>query len=130
MWVPDIELYNNADPNRIGMRSKTNALVYPDGEVLWVPPTQAKSYCTFNFKYWPFDQQTCTLKFGSWTQDGFKINLSLYNNQNYIDLSDFWNNSEWKIMETQAKLNTKYYACCDEPYQHISFNLTVRDQPI
>ena len=127
LWIPDIELYNNADPNRIGMRSKTNALVYSDGEVLWVPPVQVKSYCALSFKYWPFDQQTCTLKFGSWTHDGFKISLSLYNNKDYIDLSDYeWKGrNEWKILEVPAKLNTKTYSCCPEPYQDITFNLTV-----
>lgn len=24
-------------------------------------------------KYFPFDEQTCVLKFGSWTYDGFKV---------------------------------------------------------
>lgn len=26
-------------------------------------------------KYFPFDEQTCVLKFGSWTYDGFKVGL-------------------------------------------------------
>ena len=27
------------------------------------------------FKYFPFDEQTCVIKFGSWTYDGFQVNL-------------------------------------------------------
>ena len=28
-------------------------------------------------EYFPFDEQTCVMKFGSWTYDGFQVKLSL-----------------------------------------------------
>lgn len=28
-----------------------------------------------SLKYFPFDEQTCVLKFGSWTYDGFKVGV-------------------------------------------------------
>lgn len=37
VWKPDIVLFNNADGN-YEVRYKSNVLIYPDGEVLWVPP--------------------------------------------------------------------------------------------
>lgn len=37
VWKPDIVLFNNADGN-YEVRYKSNVLIYPNGEVLWVPP--------------------------------------------------------------------------------------------
>ena len=37
VWKPDIVLFNNADGN-YEVRYKSNVLIYPHGEVLWVPP--------------------------------------------------------------------------------------------
>ena len=87
LWVPDISLLNSADSNQIGIQKKVNALVYSDGNVSWVPPIQAKSHCTLDWTYWPFDQQSCILKFGSWTHNGFYLNMSFYQNKDHMDLS-------------------------------------------
>ena len=29
-------------------------------------------------EYFPFDEQTCVMKFGSWTYDGFQVEKNLY----------------------------------------------------
>ena len=43
------------------------------GKVSWEPPAIYKSQCDINVKYFPFDEQQCKLKFGSWTYDGFQV---------------------------------------------------------
>jgi len=43
--------------------------------VEWKPPAIYKSSCEIDVEYFPFDEQTCVLKFGSWTYDGFKVRL-------------------------------------------------------
>ena len=55
------------------VRYKSNVLIYPDGEVLWVPPAIYQSSCTIDVTYFPFDQQTCIMKFGSWTFTGNQV---------------------------------------------------------
>ncbi len=35
-----------------------------------------KSTCKIDITWFPFDEQSCDLKFGTWTYDGFYINLS------------------------------------------------------
>ena len=65
----------------------TNALVYPDGSVTHIPPANFETLCNFDLRYWPYDTQSCDLKFGSWSHDGFRISLDLYNNQTDVSLN-------------------------------------------
>lgn len=46
-----------------------NARVNHTGSVEWQPRAIYKSACGVQIKYFPFDQQICTLKFGPWTYD-------------------------------------------------------------
>lgn len=62
-----------------------NALVYPNGEVLQVPPCQIQSYCNLTLGTDPYKEQNCTLKFGSWTFDGLIMDMQLYNNVMIFD---------------------------------------------
>ena len=51
----------------------TKAVLHYTGKVLWTPPAIFKSSCEIDVRYFPFDQQTCFMKFGSWTYDGFQV---------------------------------------------------------
>ena len=50
-------------------------VVQDTGEVLWMPQAMLNSSCSFDTLYFPFDEQQCELKFGSWTYNGFKVSL-------------------------------------------------------
>lgn len=88
------------------VRYKSNVLIYPNGEVLWVPPAIYQSSCTIDVTYFPFDQQTCIMKFGSWTFNGDQVSLALYNDKSFVDLSDYWKSGTWDIISVPAYLNT------------------------
>ena len=49
-----------------------------DGSVLWIPPAIFMSTCQIDITNFPFDIQACDLKFGSWTYDGFKLDIGFY----------------------------------------------------
>lgn len=51
----------------------TKATLKYTGEVVWKPPAIYKSSCEINVLYFPFDEQSCTMKFGSWTYNGFQV---------------------------------------------------------
>ena len=51
----------------------TKATLYNSGRVEWKPPAIYHSSCEMDVEYFPFDEQTCVMKFGSWTYDGFQV---------------------------------------------------------
>ncbi|XP_011142412.1 acetylcholine receptor subunit beta-like 2 isoform X2 [Harpegnathos saltator] len=132
IWLPDIVLYNNADGN-YEVTLMTKATLKYTGEVSWNPPAIYKSSCEINVEYFPFDEQSCIMKFGSWTYNGFQVDLKHMKQvagSNLvsigIDLSDFYLSVEWDILEVPAARNEEYYPCCEEPYSDITFNITMR----
>lgn len=52
---------------------ETKATLNYTGRVEWKPPAIYKSSCEIDVEYFPFDEQTCVMKFGSWTYDGFQV---------------------------------------------------------
>lgn len=132
IWLPDIVLYNNADGN-YEVTIMTKAMLRYDGRVLWRPPAIYKSYCEIDVEFFPFDQQTCFMKFGSWTYDGYMLDLQHLQQtpeSNYVDygieLNDYYISVEWDVMSVPAMRRERYYSCCEEPYPDIIFNITLR----
>ncbi|XP_076458367.1 neuronal acetylcholine receptor subunit alpha-10-like isoform X1 [Babylonia areolata] len=125
IWLPDILLYNFAD-DRLKERRDALVVVQHTGEVLWMPQAMLNSSCSFNTLYFPFDKQTCQLKFGSWTYNGLKLDVDFIDGQGAMDVSDFTPNNEWTIVSNEGIKNVQYYSCCPEPYPDITFTLTIR----
>ena len=103
LWIPDILLYNRflthkniknhqANNNllfclitlpfsadeRFDGTFQTNIVAGADGAMLYVPPGIFKSTCKIDITWFPFDDQSCDLKFGSWTYTGFKVKGALF----------------------------------------------------
>ncbi|XP_064072995.1 acetylcholine receptor subunit beta-like 2 isoform X3 [Vanessa tameamea] len=132
IWLPDIVLYNNWDGN-YEVTLMTKATLKYTGEVNWKPPAIYKSSCEINVEYFPFDEQTCFMKFGSWTYNGAQVDLKHMDQlpgsslvHVGIDLSEFYLSVEWDILEVPATRNEEYYPCCPEPFSDITFKLTMR----
>ncbi|XP_055870285.1 acetylcholine receptor subunit alpha-like 1 isoform X3 [Biomphalaria glabrata] len=134
IWIPDIVLFNNAD-GKYEVTLMTKATVYANGHVVWEPPAIYKSSCMINVEYFPFDEQKCSMKFGSWTYDGdqvdlvhlcAKTNVPNITIKNGIDLRDFYASVEWDILEVEAVKNVRNYPCCTEKYPDITFSVLMR----
>ena len=69
-----IYIYIYSADGNYHITTMTKATLYHDGLVKWEPPAIFKSSCDIDVRYFPFDEQTCWLKFGSWTFDGFQVN--------------------------------------------------------
>nr|XP_018900425.1 PREDICTED: neuronal acetylcholine receptor subunit alpha-7 [Bemisia tabaci] len=124
VWKPDILMYNSADEKFDGT-FHTNVLVRNNGTCLYIPPGIFKSTCKIDITWFPFDDQKCDMKFGSWTYDGFQLDLQLKSEEGG-DLSDFIPNGEWYLLGMPGKRNVLYYQCCPEPYVDITFQIQIR----
>jgi hypothetical protein len=51
----------------------TNVVVKSDGTCTYIPPGIFKSSCKVDITWFPFDDQDCAIKFGSWTYNGFNV---------------------------------------------------------
>ncbi|XP_049830167.1 neuronal acetylcholine receptor subunit alpha-7 isoform X2 [Schistocerca gregaria] len=124
IWRPDILMYNSADEGFDGTYH-TNVVVRHNGSCLYVPPGIFKSTCKIDITWFPFDDQHCDMKFGSWTYDGNQLDLVL-NSEEGGDLSDFITNGEWYLIGMPGKKNTIVYQCCPEPYVDVTFTIQIR----
>ncbi|CAK9297308.1 unnamed protein product [Gordionus sp. m RMFG-2023] len=106
IWTPDIVLFNNAD-GKYEVSTKCNLVLHHDGQVLWVPPSIYKSTCIMDVRYFPFDQQFCDMKFGSWTFNGDEVGLAFYDDKDYVDLNDYSISGTWDIINVQGSLNVR-----------------------
>ncbi|CAH8640707.1 unnamed protein product [Heterobilharzia americana] len=125
IWTPDIVLYNYADERLKEMRDAM-IIVQHTGDLTWIPPAIFKSSCKIDIKSFPFDEQTCHLKFGSWTYDGNKLDVKFINNEAQVLLSDYTESNEWEIIARPALRNVKSYPCCPEFYPDLTFFLFLR----
>jgi len=66
------------------------------------------------------------MKFGSWTNDGFRLDINFYKNNASVDISDYVESNEWALVAHPAVRNIKYYSCCKEPYQDLTFTIKVK----
>ena len=72
-----INLFYSADGN-FEVTLSTKATLYNSGRVEWKPPAIYHSSCEMDVEYFPFDEQTCVMKFGSWTYDGFQVSRLIF----------------------------------------------------
>ena len=85
-------------------------VVFSNGDCLWVPPGLFLSTCKINIAWFPFDDQQCAMKFGSWTYDGGAINLTLQADTG--DISSFIENGEWQLVGKLPHLTAKMRVQC------------------
>ncbi|KAK6021393.1 hypothetical protein OSTOST_12935, partial [Ostertagia ostertagi] len=88
---------SSADGNyEVSFRS--NAFVESNGDVTWVPPAMFKSSCRIDVEWFPFDEQSCTLVFGSWTYNLDEVVLNWYNNIQAVQLTDYSFSGIWDVI--------------------------------
>nr|CAD2158171.1 unnamed protein product [Meloidogyne enterolobii] len=102
IWLPDIILINNAAHDYRGSLLSTDVIITNAGNVTWLLSALFKSNCAINVKYYPFDDQECTLKFASWgSHDSREIDIGLTTDQG--DLSNYLNSTEFDLLSFKAE---------------------------
>ncbi|XP_061676105.1 neuronal acetylcholine receptor subunit alpha-7-like [Syngnathoides biaculeatus] len=121
VWTPDILLYNSAH-DKFDATFKTNVLVNSSGFCEYLAPGIFISTCNLDVRWFPFDIQRCELKFGSWTFDGWLLDIQMKE----ADVSGYLPNGEWDLLEVPGGRNEVFYECCTEPYPDVTFVVTLR----
>ncbi|XP_038567315.1 neuronal acetylcholine receptor subunit alpha-7-like isoform X5 [Micropterus salmoides] len=121
VWTPDILLYNSAH-DKFDATYKTNVLVNSSGFCEYLPPGIFISTCNVDVRWFPFDIQRCELKFGSWTFDGWLLDIQMKE----ADVSGYMPNGEWDLVEVPGGRHEVFYDCCAEPYPDVTFVVTLR----
>ncbi|XP_020909659.1 neuronal acetylcholine receptor subunit alpha-10 [Exaiptasia diaphana] len=128
VWVPDILLYNNIDhqDRHAGGRNsyKTDVVVKSTGENFWHNPSLFKLVCQISVIYFPLDEQNCTLKFGSWTQDNSRLQLRPMPIK--FPSTYYTENGEWTVTKMWMCRKRKKYQCCQRKFDHIEFFIKMR----
>ena len=63
----------SADVSSYRSSISTNVIVTSDGNVTWLSMVIFRSSCAIDVKYFPFDEQNCTMLFSPWTYDGYQV---------------------------------------------------------
>lgn len=108
---------------RLQERRDALCIVSHDGNVTWIPQGIYMSTCNLDVTTFPFDEQKCSLKFGSWTYDGTKLDLNFLDDSHMLTKDYFVPNKAWTVIEAPGVRNVKSYQCCPEVYHDLTYTL-------
>lgn len=68
------------------------------------------------------------MKFGSWTYDGFRLDLIPEGHPGACDgdIKKFIRHGEWDLISMPCSRNEVIYKCCPEPYPDITYTMDLR----
>ena len=99
-----------------------------DGNTTWLNPGIFKSICKVDVTYFPFDNQKCFMKFGSWSFDSSKVNLRAPSggmfNKNYVE------NGEWKVTLLESQRNQLKYQCCPHAFVDVTVHIELQRESL
>lgn len=125
IWVPDLELYNQAEA--LSNLADKDVIVYPDGSVFWSRIGNLGALCAFSgiIKH-PFDVIECTMDFSGWARSGKFADYRLMDPPVMYQETGTGKSTyqEYAILKgkERATRNNFFYPCCpDEAWPTLSF---------
>lgn len=107
---------------------KTRVIVNHDGYIAWFSPAMYITTCTMDISYFPFDQQTCRMKFGSWT---FMENqVDVVASDKPLTTDKYIESTEWHLVAAWKQRRTANYTCCEKPISFIEVEMLIRRKPL
>ena len=86
----------------LSLGAKSRIRVGFDGTAHWTPGGIFRAACRLKMKYFPFDEQSCTLNFESWEYDKEQLSLVVHSDT-VIRASDV-QNDHWDITNTSVRV--------------------------
>ncbi|CAB54450.1 Neuronal acetylcholine receptor subunit eat-2 [Caenorhabditis elegans] len=126
LWKPDILLFNSANEH-FDASFPVHMVVSSNGDVLFAPPGIVSFSCSLSMTWFPYDQQVCYLKFGSWTY-GKKLDLQIDDSDlpdgHKMDLQYYIPNGEFDLLATPAFRKSTTFL--DETYVELYFHMHLK----
>ncbi|CAD5126762.1 DgyrCDS14814 [Dimorphilus gyrociliatus] len=119
IWIPDVILYNQGR-KEVDL-ANVLSVIHKDGTVLYISPKLLTVRCLFEKSA---NIYHCRFKYGSWTYNAYEMHLNFMGNLQDMDMSYYY--GKYKIFETLGRLDEKFYPCCEEPFQDITFSFKMK----
>ncbi|XP_045461113.1 neuronal acetylcholine receptor subunit alpha-3-like isoform X2 [Harmonia axyridis] len=125
MWVPDLSLYNKADQSGdSAIIDEITCILDYKGSVACVPTARHEALCIPDLSKFPYDSQTCSLRFGSWIHTGEELNLLLA--KPAFTMEDIQQNGNWELASISAKKSDGKYKCCpNNTFPSLEYTLVI-----
>ena len=107
---------------------KTRVIIEHDGRNAWYSPASFRSTCNIDVTYFPFDEQTCTMKFGSWTFVVTDLDIEAEATPTFSD--KYVKSAEWDLIKASKKRNVEFYECCEVPLADVTIEMVIRRKPL
>ncbi|XP_053381860.1 neuronal acetylcholine receptor subunit beta-4-like [Mercenaria mercenaria] len=120
IWTPSLIILKAFDGDGVVGSSKTDiSKIWSDGSVQWVPEGIYSVVCHVDIKYYPFDEQTCTVTY--YVSDE-TIATVMLDHPSDVTLDEYTENSAWKI----TSLSIKRYLLYNTYHLDVEFKLQRR----
>lgn len=106
---------------------KHKVQISSDGKNTWLNPVVFQKICQIDVSYFPFDDQECSLKFGSWAFDATKVRTKSFANTTSSN-SYYVPNGEWELLSIKTVENILKYQCCANPFSDVTITFRIRRQ--
>lgn len=94
------------------------------GTVVCVPPARHDALCMPDLTKYPFDQQNCSLRFGSWVHSGEEIDFKIPSTP--VTMDDYVPNGDWNLVTVTVKKFDGHFNCCpDNSYPSLNYNFVI-----
>lgn len=120
-WRPALVLSNSVESLAELGDSSYKIRINKDGTHSWTVGVVSKTGCAVDVSYYPFDTQSCQVKFTPW---GYYDNqVFLENTTDSIDKTHYQENVEWEVTGTSVAQETFNSAA------FLSYSLTIKRRP-
>jgi len=123
IWIPDIQLYNEADYE--GCKEWVNAVVLSTGTVIWFPPTKFRSFCQPTGK----TSAECALKIGSWSYSSDFLSLTSFKYTHQVkqfDLDQYIDDCPYIVSNVESKVTENKYEEYDSPFHTLDVKFNIK----
>lgn len=130
VFIIFVFVFGSADSEFSGglEKYKTRVIMNYDGVNAWYSPASFRSTCQIDVTFFPFDQQTCFMKFGSWTFE--TVDLDIFIDEAPLHSKQYVKSAEWDLISARKTRNVESYACCPHPFSDVTVEFKFKRKPL